>query len=66
MFVPPDQRPVPPRWEPPRKPSRDAKRAENAAVTLIILISILGLFAPIAGGTLIAVVAALIRHFSPH
>lgn len=62
MFVPPDQRSVPPPWEPPQKPSRDAKRAKNAAVTLIILISILGLFAPIAGGTLIAVIAALFGH----
>jgi len=62
VFVPPDQRSVPPPWEPPRKPSRDAKRAENAAVTLIILISILGLFAPIAGGTLIAVIAAVFGH----
>lgn len=62
MFVPPDQRSVPPPWEPPRKPSRDAKRAENAAIALIILISILGLFAPIAGGTLVAVVVALFGH----
>lgn len=62
MFVPPEQRSIPPRWEPPKRPSRDAKRRENAAVTLIILISVLALFAPVAGGTLIAVALALIGH----
>jgi hypothetical protein len=62
MFVPPDQRSVPPPWEPPRRPSRDSKRCENAAITLIILVSILALFAPIAGGTLVGVAAALLRH----
>ena len=62
MFVPPDQRSIPPRWEPPQRPNPNARRQENAAIALIILISILGLFAPIAGGTLIAVIAALFGH----
>ncbi len=59
MFVPPEQRSIPPRWDPPKRPSQDTKRGENAAVILIILISMLALFAPIAGGTLIGVALAL-------
>lgn len=62
MFVPPEDRSIPPRWELPRRPDPSAKRRENAAVTLIILISILALFAPIAGGTLLGVAAALFGH----
>jgi hypothetical protein len=60
MFVPPDQRAVPPRPEPPGRRDPEARRGENAAVALIILVSILALFAPIAGGTLVAVALALI------
>lgn len=63
MFVPPDQRSVPPRWEP-RRPPRSADRNGNAAITLIILISVLALFAPIAGGTIIGVAATLFGHQS--
>jgi len=59
MFVPPEDRSIPPQWEPPRKPSRDAKRGENAAITLIILISAMALLAPIAGGTLVGAAVAL-------
>jgi hypothetical protein len=62
MFVPPEDRSIPPQWEPPRRPDPNARRQENAAITLIILISILALFAPIAGGTLIAVALALFGH----
>jgi len=62
MFVPPEDRSIPPRWEPPRKSSRGAKRGENAAVALIILISAMALLAPIAGGTLVGVVVALFGH----
>lgn len=61
MFVPPEDRSIPPRWEPPRRPDPHAKRHENAAVTLIILISVLALFAPIAGGTLVSLVVALFK-----
>jgi hypothetical protein len=61
MFVPPEQRSIPPRWQP-RRPNPDAKRHENAAISLIILISVLALFAPIAGGTLVGVAVALFRH----
>ncbi|MGH1570247.1 hypothetical protein ACRAWG_05775 [Methylobacterium sp. P31] len=61
MFVPPEQRSIPPHWES-RRPNPDAKRHENAAITLIILISVLALFAPIAGGTLFGVAFALFRH----
>lgn len=62
MFVPPEDRSVPPQWEPPRRPDPNAKRQENAAITLIILVSVLALFAPIAGGTLVGVVVALFGH----
>lgn len=62
MLVPPEQRSIPPRWEAPKRPSIDAKRRENADVTLIILISALALFAPVAGGTLIAVALARLSH----
>lgn len=54
VFVPPDQRSVPPPWDPKRRPDPDAKRHENAAVIFIVLISIMALFAPIAGGTFVA------------
>jgi hypothetical protein len=60
VFVPPEQRSIPPEWEPPRRPTPNARRQENAAITIIILVSILALFAPIAGGTLIAVAVALL------
>jgi hypothetical protein len=59
MFVPPEDRSIPPPWEPPRRSDPRAKRQENAAITLIILISVLALFAPIAGGTLVGVIVAL-------
>ncbi|WP_342108755.1 hypothetical protein [Methylobacterium sp. SI9] len=59
MFVPPEDRSIPPPWEPPRRPDPGARRQGNAAITLILLISILALFAPIAGGTLVGVVVAL-------
>ncbi len=62
MFVPPEQRSIPPQWDPPKRPSRDTKRGEDAAVILIVLISMLALFAPIAGGTLIGVAFALFGH----
>jgi hypothetical protein len=62
MFVPSEDRSIPPRWEPPRRPNPDAKRRENTAITLIVLISILALFTPIAGGMLVAVVFALFGH----
>lgn len=54
MFVPPEQRSIPPRWEPPRRANSEAKRKENAAVALIVMISFIALFAPIAGGTFVA------------
>ncbi|MCJ2088097.1 hypothetical protein MKK88_19225 [Methylobacterium sp. E-005] len=59
MFVPPEDRSIPPPWKPPRRPDPQARRQENAAITLIILISVLALFAPIAGGTLVGLVVAL-------
>ena len=62
MFVPPDQRSVPPPWEPPKRSNPNAKRHENAAVTLIILIPILAFFAPVAGGTLFALAFVLFGH----
>ncbi|GJE48429.1 hypothetical protein GOFOIKOB_1459 [Methylobacterium tardum] len=62
MFVPPEDRSIPPQWEPPRRPDPNARRQENAAITLIILVSILALFAPIAGGTLVGVAVALFGH----
>jgi hypothetical protein len=63
VFVAPEQRSTPPQWEPtPPRPDPNAKRHENAAVILIILISIMALFAPIAGGTLFAVAIAVLGH----
>jgi hypothetical protein len=62
MFVPPEDRSIPPQWEPPRRTDPNARRNENAAVTLIILVSILALFAPIAGGTIVGVIVALFGH----
>jgi hypothetical protein len=59
MFVPPENRSIPPRWEPPRRPGPQDKRQDNAAIMLIVLISVLALFAPVAGGTLVGVVVAL-------
>jgi hypothetical protein len=58
VFLDHEQRPVPPRWEPPRR-KPDARRGENAAIMLILLVSLLGLMAPVAGGTLVAMVIAL-------
>jgi hypothetical protein len=59
MFVPPENRSIPPQWEPPRRPGPQGKRQDNAAIMLIVLISVLALFAPVAGGTLVGVVVAL-------
>lgn len=61
MFLDHEQRPVPPRWEPPRRDPA-ARRGETAAITLILLVSLLGLLAPVAGGTLVAMVLALFGH----
>lgn len=62
MFLDHEQRAVPPPWEPPGRKSDAARRGETAAITLILLISVLGLGAPIAGGTLVAMVLALLGH----
>ena len=62
MFLDHEQRGIPPRWEPPRRKSAESKRAENAAITLILLVSLFGLMAPVAGGTLVAMVLALWGH----
>lgn len=61
MFLDHEQRAVPPRWEPPSRKDAEARRRENAAITLILLVSALGLFAPVAGGTIVGVILALLR-----
>ncbi|GJD36638.1 hypothetical protein [Methylobacterium aerolatum] len=58
MFLDHEQRPIPPRWEPPGRKSA-GRRGENAAITLILLISLLGFVTPVAGGTLVAMVMAI-------
>lgn len=60
MFLDHEQRAVPPPWEPPSR-KNEAKRKENAAIALILLVSVFGLLSPVAGGTLIAMVLALLR-----
>lgn len=62
MFLDHEQRAVPPRWEPPSRKDSEARRRENAAITLILLVSALGLFAPVAGGTIAGVILALLGH----
>ena len=61
MFLPPDQRSIPPRWEPEKpKPKRDPG---NAATILIVLLGLIALLAPIGGGTVVAVVMMLSKRW---
>lgn len=55
MFLPPDQRSIPPRWEPPQPD----KRKGDPATILILLIALGGILAPVGGGTVFAMVWAL-------
>ena len=55
MFLPPEIRPVPPRWE----PSGPAKRRGDPATILILLIAALCILAPVGGGTVVAMIWAL-------
>ena len=55
MFLPPDQRSIPPRWEP-EKPKRDPG---DAAVVLVVLIAMIALLAPVGGGTVVAMLMML-------
>ena len=55
MFLPPDQRSIPPRWEPPR-PNR---RKGDPATILILLVTAMCILAPVGGGTMFAMVWAL-------
>ena len=59
VFVPPENRSILPRWEPPRRPGPRAKWQENPASTRILLISVLALFAPIASGSRVGIEVAL-------
>ncbi|MHB2209736.1 hypothetical protein [Methylobacterium sp. CM6257] len=52
MFLPPDERRIYRDWEPPKPEPDRGKRQGNAAIVLILLVSALALFAPIAGGTI--------------
>jgi uncharacterized iron-regulated membrane protein len=60
VFLDHEQRAIPPHWEPPSRKSPQARRGENAAITLIILVSLLGILTPVAGGSLAAMVLALL------
>jgi uncharacterized iron-regulated membrane protein len=62
VFLDHEQRAIPPRWEPPSRKSPQARRGENAAITLIILVSLFGILTPVAGGSLVAMVLALLGH----
>lgn len=62
VFLDHEQRAVPPPWEPPSGKKSEARRRENAAIALILLVSVLGLFAPVAGGTIVGLVLALLGH----
>ncbi|MDP4022322.1 hypothetical protein Q8W71_06785 [Methylobacterium sp. NEAU 140] len=55
MFLPPEDRAIPPRREPPRP----RKRPGDPATLLILLIAAMGLLAPVGGGTVVAMVWAL-------
>lgn len=62
VFLDHEQRAVPPPWEPPSRKRPEARQKENAAIALILLVSALGLFAPVAGGTIVGVILALMGH----
>ena len=55
MFLPPDQRSIPPRWE----PQRPGRRKGDPANILILLIAFGGILAPVGCGTVFAMVWAL-------
>lgn len=62
MFVPPEQRSIPPRWEPPDRSSTDGERNAKVATALIIIIAVGTFLAPVAGWILAAVIGRLAGH----
>lgn len=58
MYVPPDERRA---WRPPKPEGENSRRSEAVMLWLVVVFLLAVLFAPIAGGTLIQALLAVLH-----